>query len=203
VEQLEGRAVPANYSAATVPELIAAINAANLTREADTIALVAGTTFTLTGVNNTTIGYNGLPTIAAGEDLTIVGNGGIIERSTATGTPRFRLFNVAAGALLSLQNMTLQGGYAFEVGVSRGGAILNQGTLVLNGVTVQNNIAFGNTRYFTFPNFFGIGEDAAGGGLYIEGDAVVCLDAFTVANVKRNKASTSDPNIYGPYTICS
>jgi hypothetical protein len=40
-----------------------------------------------------------------------------------------------------------------------------------------------------------------GGGLYIETDALAFLDAFTAANVKRNKASTSDPNIHGTYTI--
>jgi hypothetical protein len=262
-----------------------------------------------------------LPAIAAGEDLTILGNGGVIERNTATGTPAFRLFDVAGGASLTLQNLTLQGGSATEVGVSRGGAILNQGTLILSGVTVQNNIAAGNS--VVLPDFI-IGEHAAGGGiyssgsltmnrctirnnqaqgafgtaggsafggglyvsggtatlsdvelvansalggnggtlrsrgkssggpggngfgggmyvagsvvsihdsritdnaakggaggagkprgspgkgigggLYIEADASVCLDAFTDSNVKRNKASTSNPNIAGPYARCS
>jgi hypothetical protein len=36
------------------------------------------------------------------------------------------------------------------------------------------------------------------GGLYIDVNAKVCLDAFTVANVINNTA----PDIYGSYTIC-
>ena len=122
VERFEDRMVPTNYSAATGPELIAAMNAANQTAEADTIALVAGTTYTLTEVNNTTNGPTGLPTIVATEDLTIFGNGGVIERSTASGTPAFRLFDVAAGASLRLENLTLQGGLATVAALGGAGA---------------------------------------------------------------------------------
>ena len=42
--------------------------------------------------------------IAANDNLTILGNGDTIERSTATGTPAFRLLFVAPGASLTLQN---------------------------------------------------------------------------------------------------
>src|SRR5262249_28593393 len=136
VESLEDRVTPANYSAASVSDLIADINAANLTPEADTITLVASKTFTLNVVDNTTDGATGLPVIAASEDLTVVGNGDIIERSSATGTLAFRLFDVAAGASLALQNVTLQGGLAFRAFESpvpaQGGAVYNQGTLVLD-----------------------------------------------------------------------
>src|SRR5262245_5874735 len=75
LEQLEDRTVPSSFTAASVSELIADINAANLSAEADTITLVAGNTFTLTEVNNTTNGPTGLPIIAANENLTIIGNG--------------------------------------------------------------------------------------------------------------------------------
>src|SRR5262245_18463153 len=78
LEQLEDRALPSAYTAGSVADLIDDINAANLTPEADTITLAAGKTFTLTAVNNTTDGGNGLPVIAAGEKLTIIGNGGTI-----------------------------------------------------------------------------------------------------------------------------
>jgi predicted outer membrane repeat protein len=139
LECLEGREVPASYTAATVPELIARIDAANLSAEADTITLAPGKIFTLTAVNNTSYGYwaNGLPVIAAaGGGLTIVGNGDAIERSTNGKTPDFRLFDVQAGASLTLEDLTLQGGSN-----SVGGAIYNRGTLTMNGVTVQKNIA--------------------------------------------------------------
>jgi hypothetical protein len=276
-------------------------------------------------VNNSTHGATGLPVIAAGEDLTILGNGSVIERSTASGTPAFRLFAVADGAALSLENMTLQGGLAtsssIDLYVGAGGALYNQGTLTLRGVTIQNNSARGaahslgggvfssgaltveNSSVRNNQSIGARGMDASfgraepvdatdggsalggglfvqggtallmgvtlsgntaqggnggdgsrgpngatggnggnglggglyaaggvitlrktvvtsntakggakgqagqsaglgvGGGLYIETDALAFLDAFTAANVKRNKASTSDPNIHGTYTI--
>ena len=62
-------------------------------------------------MNNTTGGAKGLPVIAANDSLTIVGSGDTIERSTASGTPSFRLLDVAAGASLTLGSMTLQGGW--------------------------------------------------------------------------------------------
>src|SRR5438132_10673030 len=141
LEQLEDRTVPSSFTAASVSDLIADINAANLAGGSNTIALVAGNPFSLTAVNNTTDGATGLPVIAANDNLTILGNGDTIERNTASGTPAFRLFDVAAGAALTLQSLMLQGGLAFGGGVSAdGGAIYNQSTLDLNGVTVQNNI---------------------------------------------------------------
>src|SRR5262245_56544112 len=86
IERLESRTLFASYTAATSAELIADINAANLSPEADTITLAAGTTFSLTGADNSTNGPTGLPTIAAvGGTLTVIGNGDTIERSAAAG----------------------------------------------------------------------------------------------------------------------
>jgi len=112
VERLEGRAVPSGYTAASVTELVAAIDAANLTAEADTITLAAGKTFTLTSEYispDGNEGGNGLPAIRAGEDLNIVGNGAVIGRST--NNFGFRFFEISAGASLTLQGLTLQGGF--------------------------------------------------------------------------------------------
>ena len=72
-----------NWSAHSVSDLIAAINAANSAGGVNTITLAAGKTFTLTAVNNTTDGPNGLPVIAANNKLTIRGNGATIARSKA------------------------------------------------------------------------------------------------------------------------
>ena len=89
LEALEGRTLPSSYSAASVSALIADINAANTAGGANTINLTAPTTspYVLTAVNNTTDGTTGLPVIAANDNLTILGNGDTIERSTAAGTP--------------------------------------------------------------------------------------------------------------------
>jgi len=177
LEQLEDRSLPSSYSAATVSDLIADINAANAAAGANTITLAAKTTspYILTAVNNDTggVGSTGLPVIAANDNLTIVGNGDTIERSTASGTPDFRLLDVASGGSLTLENLTLQGGLSQYFG---GGAIYNGGTLVLNGVTVQRNLAYGGA----VPDSGG-----AGGGIYSGGGSVT-LEGGTI--VRYNQA---------------
>src|SRR5262249_30112208 len=150
VEPLEDRVVPANFTAATVPDLIGAMTTANQTADADTITLTPGKTFTLNAAirigfeNNSYYSYTGLPVIApAGGSLTIVGNGDVIERSAAKGTPAFHLFMVDTGASLTLENLTLQGGLSYSSArwdVDSGGAINNRGALTLRSVTVQNNV---------------------------------------------------------------
>jgi hypothetical protein len=167
LEQLEDRTLPSNYTAASVSDLIADIKAANNHGEANTITLVANTTFTLTAVNNTADGATALPDITKG-NLTIVGNGDTVERSTALATPAFRLFDVGNSGSLTLVNLTLQNGFAFGSGAAaEGGAIYNQGTLVLNGVTVQHNGAYGSDGKNGRQG--GDGQDAAGGGIWSNG----------------------------------
>jgi len=136
LEHLEDRVVPANFTASTVPELIADINAANLSAEADTITLAPGKNFSLSAVNNSdSNGATVLPVIAAsGGSLTVLGGGDVIQRNNAKSTPTFRLFNIASGASLTLENLTLQGG-----STRVGGAIINFGALTMTDVTVQKN----------------------------------------------------------------
>src|SRR5262249_47363015 len=121
---------------------------ANLLGGANTITLAEGARFTLTAANSPGVGgdwiANGLPVVAAGDDLAIVGNGDTIERGVST--EGFRLVKVAAGASLTLTDVTFQGGVASGSGGGQaaGGVIYSQGALTLDGVTVQNNIALGN-----------------------------------------------------------
>jgi hypothetical protein len=165
--------VPTGFTAGTVARLIADINAANSAGGANTIRLVAGRTFTLTAVDNTTDGATGLPVIAANDTLTIVGNGDTIQRSTASGTPAFRLFDVASGGSLTLKNMTVQNGLAqgdaSGASSAEGGAIYSQGSLALDAVTVQQNTAQG-----------GLEGNAAGGGIYSGGS--LTLHSCTIQN---------------------
>src|SRR5262249_39041623 len=115
VEQLEDRTLPSSYTAASVSELIADLTKANKAGGANTITLTAPTTspYVWTAVNNPRDGATGLPVITSGDNLTLVGNGDLLQRSTASGTPAFRLFDVAGGAALTLVNLTLQNGRAF------------------------------------------------------------------------------------------
>ena len=136
-------AAAGNWSVNSVSDLITAINAANQARGANTITLARGAHFTLTAVNNTIDGPTGLPVIANNNNLTIVGDGATLARSTAPGTPPFRLFDVASGAALTLQNLTLANGQVLgDTGMDAyGGAILNAAGASL---TVKNSVLVGN-----------------------------------------------------------
>jgi hypothetical protein len=173
LEALEDRTLPSTFYAATASDLITDINAANKAGGTNTIVLTAPTTspYVLTAVNNTTDGANGLPQISKKDSLTIIGNGDTIERSTAAGTPAFRLLDVASGGALTLQDLTLQNGLAFGSGAGAdGGAIYNQGTLTLSGVTVQNNEARGvDGTVMATKASAAAGGDAAGGGIWSDG----------------------------------
>jgi hypothetical protein len=185
-ERLEERTVPTTYKASTVTALINDITQANTAGGSNTIQLTAATSspYVLTAVNNTTDGATGLPVITSGDNLAIVGNGDTIERSTASGTPAFRLFDVASGATLTLQKVTLQDGLASSVTSGlvisgEGGAIYNAGTLDLKKAVVQSNTAQG-----------GAGLPGAGGGVYSTtnfGSGVsLTLEGGTI--VQNNKA---------------
>ncbi len=169
LELLEGRTLLTSYNAANVNDLIQDINLSNTSGGTNNITLTAATSspYALTTVNNTTDGPTGLPVIASGNNLTIKGSGDTIERSTGT----FRLFDVAAGATLNLQNMTLANGSASGSGVAaEGGAIYSKGTLSLSQVTVENNKAVGiNGGAGAAGSVGGAGAAALGGGLYIAG----------------------------------
>jgi hypothetical protein len=191
--------------------MVADIQAANKAGGANTITLTAPATspYVLTAVNNATDGPTGLPVLSGGKSpdrLTIVGNGDTIERSSASGTPTFRLLDVASGGSLTLEALTLENGLSVGSGfAAEGGAILNQGTLVLNGVTVQNNSAQGsNGADGTKKNGNGTpGSDASGGGLWSSG-SLTCVNNTLIQNnhvIGGNGGAAvlvfGYPNVYG------
>jgi hypothetical protein len=193
LEALEDRTVPSTFYAATASDLVVDIQKANQQGGANTIVLTAPTTspYVLTAVNNTTDGPTVLPVIASGDNLTILtsngaanpGYGDVIDAGKLG-----RLFDVASGGSLTLENVTLQNGkveaFAPAVSAEKGGAIYNQGTLVLDELKVQNNAAIG------YP---GKGVDAAGGGVWSNG-------ALTVENAtvfQGNSASGSNEGLAG------
>ncbi len=201
LEALEDRTLPSTYYAATTSDLVADINAANKAGGANTITLTAPTTspYVLTKADNTTNGANGLPVISGGgkktaDNLTIIGNGDTIERSAVSGTPAFRLFDVAKDATLNLQDVTLQNGLAFGSGTAAdGGAIYNQGTLTLTGATVQGNTAQGSDGPGTVKikkNYYVTqdGADAAGGGIWSSG-AVKLEGGTTIGGALLSQAN--------------
>src|SRR4051812_41035779 len=90
-----------------------AMTTANGNDEADTINLALNGDYVLTTADNTLNGPNGLPLVdddVQGLDLTINGNGATIRRSTAAGTPVFRILQLNFEAALSCDSLTIQNG---------------------------------------------------------------------------------------------
>jgi hypothetical protein len=126
-------AVPCTHNNATdIATLKAAITAANTTG-GQTLSLTAGCTYTLSTVDNTGNEPNGLPKITS--HMTIIGNGDIITRSTAGGTPAFEFFEVTSGGDLSLSNVVLSHG--------ANGALYGGGPLRLAGIFFDSNASPG------------------------------------------------------------
>src|SRR5690349_4059026 len=117
-------ALPARANSVTIPNgnvaaLIQAINDANASGGADTIDLASGGVYTLTGANSNYNGSTGLPALQG--SITINGHGATIARSTAGGTPAFRILAVAAGAAVQLNDLTIANGNLASDGSSNGG----------------------------------------------------------------------------------
>jgi hypothetical protein len=143
--------------AATIPvggacTLVDAITAANTDTAtggcpagsgADTIILPAGSTQTLTEVNNSTYGPTGLPVVSS--MITMAGNGSAVVRDSAT--PDFRMLAVNSTGELILQEATVSEGRSFlesgdPVENSGGGGVNVVGTLTLANSTISGNVTF-------------------------------------------------------------
>lgn len=178
--------------ATTVPcsasALISAISTANGTRGGGTVTLTNGCVYTLTAINNTTDGGGvGLPVISG--NVTIQGNGGTITRSTAGGTPVFRLLDVASAGSLALSSVTLSNGLANN-GTQGGGGIFNHGGLTISGSTFSGNSAPSSsgtsggainnsgTLNVTTSTFTG-NSAQEGGGVFNQKTATISNDTFT------------------------
>src|SRR5688500_4114357 len=113
-----------NISSGDVAGLIAAINTANANGEENTIILEAGT-YTLTAVHNTDGLANGLPVIISA--VTFHGMGAeLTALARDPAAPRFRILSVAAGATLTLDGLTMQGGNELS-----GAGVRNAGTVIM------------------------------------------------------------------------
>ncbi len=145
----------------------------------DTLILTNSSTHTLTAFNNNTNGDNGLPSITSA--ITINGNNSTILRSSAS---PFRLFHVASGARLSLNQITLSGGHG-----GSGGAIHNRGALHLNNSILSGNTGGDGGGIYTYMGDISLTNSTLdnnhatgqGGGLYIR-FSTATLNNSTISN---------------------
>ena len=167
----------------TLPDAVTAANTDTATggcaagSGADTIVLEPGAVYTLAAVDNADAnGPNGLPAVTS--PIAIEGNDATVERSSAPGTPDFRLFSVRRGpafdGALTLRALTVRGGrvqtvYAADCG--GGGAIRARTVeLTLDRVTLADNeVAADGVE----PCFGGGAIFANGGALAISRSAIV------------------------------
>jgi hypothetical protein len=178
LEPLACRALLATFHVTSLDDsgpgtLRAAIAAANdptdtdPTNEIDFDSSLRGGTINLTTFRNDSTGiFPGPTALVVSSDITIVGSGQTIQRSTASGTADFRLLFVTSNGNLTLQDLTLsngvaRGGDGFSGGggaAGLGGAVFNQGTLALQRVTLSGNQAIGGNggeggTFDDSPNF--------------------------------------------------
>lgn len=133
----------------------------------DVITLSLGT-YLLTTTHNNTDGNNGLPSVINSGSLTINGNSSIIQRS---GGDAFRIFHNAAGATLTLNELTITGG-GLATTPAEGNALYNRGTLILRNSTIQGNI--------------GGGFDSRGGAIYNSGGSLTVEFTTISGNTATN-----------------
>jgi hypothetical protein len=134
---------------------------------ADEIQLTADVT--LTAVDNTTDGDNGLPSITG--YVTIQGAGGLRAIARDPAAPEFRILHVAASGTVDLDSLALMNGNV--VGPfpnNRGAAIFNRGQ-----VTLMDSMVSGNTTV------------EEGGGIVNLGGATLILNSSTVSGNSAGK----------------
>ncbi|MCU0705657.1 MAG: DUF4214 domain-containing protein [Fimbriiglobus sp.] len=143
LQRLEERDTPATFLVTTTADsgagsLRDAVAQANATAGADTIIFQAGLgPVTLTSGQLSITDTTGATTITGPSTGTQ-----LVQRSTAAGTPLFRLFNISSGVTASLNNLTITNGRSpsgSSGSDNQGGGIRNVGKL-----TITNSVISGN-----------------------------------------------------------
>lgn len=159
--------------------LIAAINAANANAAPDVIDL-GGNTIVLTAASAVD---NGLPPIAADDGNVLTIRNGGIRRSSAPGTPNFRILEATGGAQLALERVVIAGGRQ-EAGRGRGGGLFVGGTGTV--VTIAQSTFSGN-RAQGSGSLFNVAE---GGGIYMQDATLTVIDSTLSGNIAQANIGT-------------
>ena len=189
----------------TVDYLIFMINQANSTpATTNTIDLPAGCIYTLTEIDNQTEGNNGLPVITS--PVIINGNDATIQRDPNS-QQKFRLFLVSNQGDLSINHLTLTGGYSYNevnlntLAANSGGAIFNWGHLYIVKSTLRGNSGVEGGGIFNANDMIlkdvtidsnqdYLGAMAGGAGINNWGTAVIANS--TISNNGFNSSTPAD-----------
>ena len=185
-------------SAATFPvtdgdvaALITAINTSNSNGEDDTIELATNGTYTLTTVNN---GINGLPVIGSdtAHKLVIQGNGATLQRSFVSGTPSFRIFQIGAGADVTISGLTIMHGNA-----DNGGCIYNNATLTVNSSTISGNFASSGAGIYNDQATLTVINSTIRGNTAYPGDGGAIYNTYTTLKVINSTINSNYCRVRG------
>jgi hypothetical protein len=150
-------------------------------------------------------GPNGLPQLkndVPGLDLTLNGNGATIRRSTAAGTPEFRIAHVDVDAAIDLNGLIIANGAgtgAFPAYRGAGflvtSATLNLTNCTMFGHVAREGAAIYNSRSALTLRGCRIDENRAeqGGAIVNLEGSVTAIDSSFFDNVAHSSASTNTP----------
>lgn len=157
-----------NIANGDVTAFIAAMNTANSNNQDDVINLASDGLYTFTAVNNSTTGPCATPIVGYDgsnpnfHSLTINANRATITRSTAAGTPDFRLFTAKNVKVFTINNAIITNGH---LGNFEGGGVYINGATTLSHCTISNNVC-----------------SAGGGGINNVADTVLLDSCSIVSN---------------------
>ena len=181
-EPLEARALLATFSVSSLADagpgtLRDAIAQANADPAADVITFARGVTGTIT------LG-SALPDLSTDVDIEGPGASSLtVTRSSADGTPGFRVFTVDSGVTATIAGLTVSGGG----GVAAGGGLRNAGTLTLSRAVVQGNtLGLDGTA---------AGQIVEGGGVYNEGTLTIAKSTIAQNQAVATVVMTKPGNV--------
>lgn len=195
LEHLESRQLLAVITVTSLLDNINASDGLTTLREAvatanATPAVADAIQFAVSGVvnlSNVGDGGMGASALLIASPITIQGNASGITLRRDAASIELRLFRVTTTGNLTLESLTLAGGVARGAagtigtpngGDGRGGAIFNQGTLLIRGSTLFDHRAVGGDAY----NVSSVGGAALGGAIWNDGGSATIVNATFSGN---------------------
>ena len=137
--------------------------------------------------------------IVLDKDLTLIGPVSEANGIVISGGDASRIFNISSGVTVSINRLQIENGYADTDG---GGAILNAGSLTLEGITIASSSVDGAINGGAILNQSGAtltlrnctitgnsADSGSGGGIYNASTATLTINSSTVSS---NSASTGN-----------